>query len=273
MPNYREAPGHNYSKMADFNISPDHCLMEKDDRAAFQNGHAIEAILRGDYEKKYVTAEFTIPDDVYAAVQNGDDLEKMIRYNKDGSRNNQSKNKHAAIDFFLAHPGKKVIPEVERNVMRIMAKNLMKAEYEGVTVKRLLDSAKWNTPIFWGDKKAELDCYIELKDEIILLDIKTAASFGQFHKMLKSRYWIQDQHYSEGCEAHFGKQCRKMAFLVATKEKPYLAQCFTIKDESREYGRIAYLELCDKYRDWVAEGKPARGWLEAEEVKVFINRR
>ena len=271
--NYRNKSGINYSSLADFNQSQDHALMQKPDRASFQFGHAFESVLRGDFEKKYVTAEFKIPDDVYAAVKNGDDIESMIRYTKDGNRHQGSKNKHAAIDFFLAHPGKKIIPEVDRNIMRIMAKNLMKAEYQGVTVNRLLSACKWNTPIFWDDKKAELDCYVEMEDEVLLLDIKTAASFGQFRQMLKSRYWIQDQHYSEGCEEHFGKQCKKMVFLVATKEKPYLAQCVTVNDESREYGRIAYLELCDKYRDWVAEGKPEKGWLEAEDVKVFINRR
>jgi hypothetical protein len=267
---YRQATGINYSALADFSQSQDHALLKKDDKAAFQLGHAFESILRGDFEKNYAVSDFNIPDEIYAAVKKNENLDDYEILTKSGERHKKYASRHAAIDFFKSHPGKKIISEVDRNILRIMAKNLLKAEYRGVKIKDILSRAKWNTPIFWDDKKAELDCYIELRDEILLFDIKTAASFGQFRQMLKSRYWIQDHHYSEGCEEYFGKQCKKMVFFVATKERPYLAQAISIDDESREYGRMKYLELCERYRDWVADGKPEKGWLEAEEVKVFI---
>lgn len=217
---YRAAPGLNYSAMANFYQSPDHALMKTKEKGYFNEGHALEGILRGDFDKKFFHAGGKVCDEIY---QNLSDLESVRVFNLDGSPNMTHKSRHAAIDECQANPG--LIP-IYSPELEIMAANTRKIEWR-FPMTEIFRHGKWNVPLFFDGKKCLVDLMLELRDEIILFDIKTAASFGAFMKMLKAKYWIQDLHYQSVVEGATGKPCSKMFFIVASKEKPNLAKIFS----------------------------------------------
>ena len=154
---------------------------------------------------------------------------------------------------------------------------MIKMEYLGVKVGDILAKAEWQVPIIWTDevdglkRKALLDCIVNLGDEYLVIDIKTAASFQKFMFMLRDKYVWQDIHYVEGVNAVMGP-AMQMVFFVASKEAPCLCQPWTI-----DYGdinwRIAaieeYRKLCLAYNEWCKIGRPSKGWLPLQTTKYY----
>lgn len=279
---YRAWDALNYSKLADFYDSPDVALQVREDKSYFEFGRAFELLAqdvsKGTYyfEDRFFicNAKGLMPDKLAQWVETGADLSTMFKLNKDGSRSKAAARKHDWLDACIQHPGKMPMSQFEYDQLCIMLCNFMDMIVYGHQVRELLKIADFQVPILWEHngvlKKALLDVLINTGAKVYPFDIKTAADTGRFKRSLRSRYWIQDTHYSEGVTAVCDEQVMSFMFLVASKQEPFLAQPFGIEDDSYDAARDEYDRLCSDFIDWDQAGRPAKGYRAYEDIKLYF---
>lgn len=123
------------------------------------------------------------------------------------------------------------------------ARKLLKGEHE--------------LPLFWTDKltgeqcKCRLDCLCEVKDKLIVVDVKTAdsAENGAFAKAsVNHGYDFQAAMYSEGVNAVYGK-IPIFVFIVVEKKPPYAVNIFQADELFCQRGYDVFRELIGIYSD------------------------
>ena len=143
-----------------------------------------------------------------------------------------------------------------------------------VTDPKILPQAEFQVPIIWYvgkmRKKALFDLMIETKDTVYIWDIKSSADLTRFQWMLKDKYWVQEIHYTSGARAVFPGKKIVWQFLASSKQAPYLSQPFCMDDRSMEDAHLVYKVLCENYSEWVDAGRPPKGWLPQETVRVYF---
>lgn len=273
---YRKAKGINYSSMSQFWISQDHALLPFKHKSYFEIGKMFETLLQDscigttDFESKYFICEVAgkMPDDLISLIESGADLEQEFVLTLKGERNKARKVKHAYLDACLEHKkGLFPVPMWMNDMLLKLVDNMLKMELLGATVFDILSKAEWQVPIFWEKngikKKALLDCVLPMEDATFVFDVKTAQNEFQFSQMAQKKYWVQRDHYTEGCNEVYGNvEC--FTFLNAYKEKPYLCEPVNIEgDRGFEYDK-----LCRDFVQWLKDGRPAKGFLP--ERKVYL---
>lgn len=287
---YREYPAMNFSSLAAYNnkgvYSPDHALMKIEFKSYFEYGKMFETMLQdavkgtSEFQDRFFksTVSGSMPDDMIKWIDEGEDLESHIKYNKDGiTRNGSCKTKHAFIDEAMANPGKIPVSTQDWDMLERHVGNMLKMEYLDAKVEDILAAAEWQVPIVWNEdgfeKKALVDCLVNLGDEYLPVDIKTTANFKQFMYMLRDKYIWQDIHYTEGINATHGV-AMKMVFFVASKEAPFLCQPWSVDYGDADFRVTAiekYRELCEAYHKWDQAGRYPKGWLPLQTTKFYPN--
>lgn len=284
---YREYPAINFSSLAAYynggNYSPDHALMKLDFKSYFEYGKMFETKLQdtvkgtNEFEKRFFksTVSGKMPDQLIQWIDNGENLESHIKLKKDGTRNMQSKTLHAFIDEAMANTGRIPVSTQDWDMLERHTERMLKMQYLDAKVEDILAAGEWQVPIIWFDdgleKKALVDCLVDLGGEYLPVDIKTTANFKQFSYMLRDKYWIQDLQYTEGV-THTHGVAMEMVFFVASKEAPCLCQPWTIDYGGVDYRTSAiedYRELCGEYLKWVEAGRFPKGWLPLQAVKHY----
>jgi hypothetical protein len=290
---YRGWPAINYSSLADFNESQDHALMEKPAKSYFEEGTAFELLIEDrakgttKFQGRFFLANVpgAMPDELAGWIDGEEDLDSKYKYNLDGARNKQCERKHAWLDECRDNPGKMPMGTDQMAMLNKMVDNFMKMQPlavkgTGNTLAEILPVADFQIPIVWylksrtGSimrKKALIDCMIETETTIYVFDIKTAADVKRFLWMLKDKYWIQQAHYTEALKAIFPEKSIVWLFLVSSKAAPYISQPFCVDPICMAtYAVDAYCLLCERYQEWLDEGRPPKGWKRLEEVEVFF---
>ena len=285
---YRKLPALNYSSLADFNESPDHCLMVKPMKSYFTEGTAFELLIedRAKGSNKFAQRFFladapgAMPEELAGWIDNKEDLSMKYRLKKDGGRNKQSERLHEWLDECQRMPGMMPMGTDQIDMLGKMVDNflLMKPLEEiGVneTLEEILPVAQFQVPVIWNTgkmrKKALLDCMIETDTAIYVFDIKTGADLKRFQWMCKDRYWIQETHYSSGLGRIFPGKDIHWRFIVSSKAEPWISQTFCLDKTSTDMAWSRYADLCEKYQEWVDDGKPAKGWKELQTVKIWFD--
>jgi len=299
---YRQHGGINYSSLADFYDGPDIALMRLAERRMSQEmaiGNAFEAVLLdtlsgkdpvyGEFGKGFFVHSGNIPASYNPAwIESAANLGQFYIYNKKAKKdespalNGTYKALHAILDACQEHPGCYPIAADEFAMLCQMAVNMLKTEFiypelrSGQTVRGKVGDfftmCTFQQPLYWSDKKALPDAYItrSADNATLVFDLKTSASMSQGRAMVKSRYWIQDIHYTEGLSAVKSGHTFPMIFLFAEKKPPFLCQALTIDSQSREYAMQAYKSLVSEYHDWKTSGCPARGYRNPESIKLYL---
>jgi len=282
---YRALPRLNYSLLADFNQSQDHALQVRQNQSYFEFGKAFELVIqdiskdtRLFYDRFFVSQiRGEMPKGVAEWIESEADLSNKYNLNKDGSRSKVSARLHEWLDACIDNPGKMPMSQIEYDQLCIMAWNFLDMHIYGHPLYEILPVAEFQVPIVWEingiAKKALVDVLIETDLKTYTFDIKTSVSlsnhFTNFKKMLRSRYWIQDIHYSEGIKATC-KNPMPFMFLVSSKSEPFLAQPFGLDPDSRIDAEQAYSSLCYDFAEWDKSGRPPKGWKEYEEIKLYF---
>lgn len=280
---YREYPAINFSSLAAYNISPDHALMKVDHKAYFEYGRQFETMLQDtvkgtdEFKKRFFksTVSGKMPDELIQWIDKNEDLESKYNLNKDGSRSKTSATRHAFLDEAQANPGKIPVSIQDWDMLNRHTENMLKMQYLDANVEDILAAGEWQVPITWTadglEKKALVDCLVDLGGEYLPVDIKTTANFKQFSYMLKDKYFIQDIWYCEGVTHVYGP-AMQMAFFVASKEAPFLCQPWAVDYGGIDF-RISALEevntLAREYQKWVEAGRFPKGWLPLQAVKHY----
>ncbi len=285
---YRKWPATSYSSLADFYESQDHALMEKPAKSYFEFGNAFELMIedRAKGTKKFSERFFNcdapgeMPEYLASWIEFGEDLNLRYRLKKDGERNKKSERLHEWLDECQANKGKMPMGKDQLESLSKMVENFMLMQPfadlgNASTMAEILPVADFQVPIVWyvgkNRRKALIDILIETNTSIYVFDTKTSADMKRFQWMLKDKYWIQEVHYSAGLGRIFTGKEVIWRFLVASKAPPYISQPFCIDKYSRDATWDRYLELCEKYQEWVDAGKPPKGWKELESVRIFFN--
>ena len=283
---YRKLPALNYSSLADFNESPDHCLMKKAGKSYFEEGTAFELLIEdrakgtNKFAKRFFLADApgAMPKELAGWIENKEDLKTKIEYKLDGDR--KKKSKHKWIDECLKNPGMMPMGTDQMKMLGKMVDNflLMKPlEDIGVeeTLEEILPIAQFQVPIIWYTgkmrKKALLDCMVETDTAIYVFDIKTAANEDKFRKTLSKRYWVQEVHYSSGIGRLFSGKDVIWRFLVSPKDEPWVAFPAITDKTSIDMAWSKYADLCESYQEWIEDGRPKKGWKELQTVKVWFD--
>ena len=295
---YRKLPAINYSSLADFNESQDHALMEKPARSYFEEGRAFELLIE---DRAKDTAKFgerfflanapgAMPEDLAGWIENKEDLDSKYTWNAPDKKTGEVRlslrheRKHKWLDECQDNPGKMPMGTDQMAMLNKMVDNFMKMQpFKDTesTLAEILPIAFFQVPIIWYvrsrpgkslmRKKALIDCLVETNTTIYVFDIKTTAAIKKFIRDLRDYIWIQEMQYTEGLKAIFPRKEIVWRFLVSPKAKPYVAQPFCIDPICKErYAMDAYFYLCERYQNWIDEGRPPKGWKELEKVEVFF---
>jgi len=278
---YRKYPAMNYSNLANFYQSPDHALMPTEPKSYFEHGKIFESLLCDTatgsdiFSKRYFFSRLSgiLPDDLIQPIEQGEDLEQYVRYNKDKiTRSGTHKKRHAFIDECMANPGLIPVSTTETEMLKRMTENMLKMKYQGTLIRDILSNALFQVPVIWESngmrKKALFDVVLHLDEETTLIgDIKSTADMSRVHSQLSQRLWIQDRHYTEGANVTWGCKVSHMPFLVSSKQKPYLSQIHTIDLEQVEDLDGAYEKVCSDFHAW--NGMP-KGWLPERSHRIFL---
>lgn len=284
---YRAAPGLNYSLLADYADSPDRALMPREPKGYFEVGKVFETVFQDEIEGTNQFAETwfvadlkgAIPDKIVKWFDEVTDLATCFTYNKDGfTRSGTQKNVHAWLDACLEYPGKRPVSQTMMKEIKAMVSNMLKMEIMGAPLVDILQNCQFQVPLYSEQngikKKALFDIVAQVnmggQPTMICFDIKTAANLGKFRQSFKSRYIWQHAHYLSVAKANYKNVYNKMVFLVASKEKPYIAKPFEIADKSMGYVEEKYDDLCLQFDQWDKGGRPAKGWLPMEQLTVWV---
>lgn len=284
---YREYPAINFSSLAAYYnkgvYSPDHALMTVEHKSYFEYGKMFETMLQDavkgtdEFGKRFFQSKVSgkMPDELIMWIDKKEDLESKYNFNKDGSRSKTSATRHAFLDEAMANPGKIPVSTQDFDMLNRHTENMLKMQYIDAKVEDILSAGKWQVPITWFDggieKKALVDCLVDLGGEYLPVDIKTTAGFKQFYYMLKDKYFMQDLHYCEGVTMTHGV-AMQMVFFVASKEAPCLCQPWTVDYGGVDYRMAAieeYRDICESYSKWVDAGRFPKGWLPLQAVKHY----
>lgn len=284
---YRKLPGLNFSKLAAFYNkginSPDHALLEVKFKSYFEFGKMFETLIQdmakgsNEFEKRFFqsTVKGNMPDDMIRWIDEKEDLEQFYVWTKKGDLSKTFKTRHDFLDEAQENPGKIPVSTKDWDLLQRLTENMMKMPYQGVPVGDLLAKADFQVPLRWKDeitgleKKALVDCLLDLGSEFIPFDIKTTADFRRFSYMLRDKCFIQNFQYVEGVNACCGPAI-SMPFLVASKEAPFLCQSWLCDFGDSEWACNAhdtYQQLCRDYAAW--DGKP-RGYLPLQRQKFYF---
>jgi exodeoxyribonuclease VIII len=112
---------------------------------------------------------------------------------------------------------------------------------------------------FWTDEftgvncKCRLDCLRQIKDKLIIVDLKSATSSNTskwIRDSLRFGYDVQVAMYSEGIKANYGVQ-PEFIFVVVEKEPPYSVNIFKSTQEYYDHGYDHYRSLIGLYKHCV----------------------
>jgi hypothetical protein len=100
--------------------------------------------------------------------------------------------------------------------------------------------------------KARIDAVAKIKDQTLLIDIKTAKSAAPYAFMQSCvgyGYIIQSCHYLAGARANglIPEESTKFIHVVLEKEPPYLVATYTLDDATLELGEKRRQEALRKY--------------------------
>jgi len=253
-------------------------------KSYFEYGHQLETMLRDAvkgtdtfHDRFYITElEGKMPDEMIGWIDNKEDLSEKYVYTQKGDLSGTYKTRHAFLDEAMKNPGKIPVSKSDGELLKRHTENMLKMEYLGAKCEDIFAKAEWQVPIIFNDyddleKKALVDNLLDLGDEYLLGDIKTAASFQKFGFMIRDKYFIQDLLYTNAVNVARG-MCNGMVFFVASKERPYLCQPWQV-----DYGDIdwriktieQYRELCVEYQQWRNAGRPPKGWLPLGMTKFY----
>jgi hypothetical protein len=283
---YRKARGLNFSKLAAYwnegLYSPDHALIHTEAKSYFEYGKMFESLLQdtvkgtSEFSNRFFVSgvQGNMPDKMVKWIDAGEDLEIKIVHNKDGSRSKTHSTMHAFIDECLEHPGMIPVSVEQMEMLNMHISRMCDIIFMGQKCGDLLAKGEWQVGISWESdedgllKKGLIDCLVDLGGFLLPIDIKTTTAFSKFKWMLRDKYVIQDLHYVEGIQQLFGESYQ-MVFFVASKEKPYLCQPWTIDYgpdlELKQSAYKEYIELCSQYAQW---NKQPRGWLPMQTMSL-----
>jgi len=281
---YHKAPGLNSSLLSAFYESPDRALIPTEPKSYFSIGTAFECMVEDEatgvktFAEKFFFAESSgaLPEKLLGWIESGEDLGDKYRLNKDLSRSKTSATLHGYLDECVDRPGLLPIGTADAAMLKTMVDNFFKMEVNGAPVRGLLERAEFQVPIFWEaqgiKKKALFDAIVvdKMSNSASIFDLKTSVNRHQFGQMLKSKYWVQGAHYREGAESVYWESL-PMIFLVSYKTPPYLAQARGIEIDSLDAAEDRYTDLVERFVEWDKAGRPAKGWLDYREDKIWFD--
>lgn len=104
--------------------------------------------------------------------------------------------------------------------------------------------------------RLKADLILELDNQVICLDLKTAFSVEQrkfWREVCRRKLWLQVAHYVAGLEAKFGKPVR-FVFVAIEKTDPHDADIFELDPESVETAKAGRLALLGQLQECLATG-------------------
>jgi len=284
---YRDRPGLNYSTLARFYQGPDFALLDVEPKSYFEIGNSLELALQDraqgtdTWHDRFFEAESagTIPEKLVKWIEDDEDLTTKYTFNKDGeTRNKKYSRIHDWLDECIAHPGKIPMGKTEQDMVGRMLRSILAMEIEGVPFTDVLPDCMFQVPLYWESrgiqKKALLDIVYQTEDLTYIWDLKSAANFSMFKRMLRQKYWIQYIHYTEGAARYF-KGVRPMNFLVASKSTEDLNHAMEVEvDRGLEMENFydlqqEYENLTTEYLAWVDGGKKPKGYRDKETVFIY----
>lgn len=266
--------------------SPDEFVIPLEDRPLFSLGKCFETMIEDMIKASNKTearfqkcsAPGEMPDDVFRLIKSGADLKVGYVINKDGSRNKTKERFHAWLDAALAAgPGRTLISNDQFEALTAARNNLLMMTVRGEWVVDILKRCTFQTGVFWDrfgvKKKALVDALWVTDEYVVPFDFKLMETLGNAREFIKKKYWVQDQHYTEGLALEFpGRTVEPMRFLIGTKAAPHTAAPLYVDNASRPFAHDKYVEIVTQHELWIASGKPLPGFVPETGVKIFFNR-
>lgn len=139
--------------------------------------------------------------------------------------------------------------------------------------KALLDGER-ERAYFWVDEmtqvdcKCRLDCLKQLKDKLIIVDLKTTTSSNTekwIRDSIKYCYDVQVAMYSEAVRMNYGVQ-PDFVFITIEKEPPYSINIFKADPKYYDYGYDHFRSLIGLYKHCVDTGNWYGYMGESEQI-------
>lgn len=270
---------------------------------AFELGNALECLCydlthdsRTFFDKFFISDhDNEPPDDIGRVIVNNpaekhaELFEKLVVWNKPDKSGKVEKNKtyskrHAYIEECLANPGRMPISQTDYKILKELADKMAALplpdwyRFRNAKVGDVWGLCEWQYPVYWESggigKKALCDnLFFDESGYAILMDIKYSASLSNFLKMMRTKYWIQAEHYREGVSTIPDTNALPMLFVVGVgpeKGKPPMATIRQVDERDFEKCREEYHRVSLAYHAWEQSGRLPVGRLDAKQERVWL---
>lgn len=165
----------------------------------------------------------------------------------------RTKDGKAAWAEFIASSDSKTVIDADSYQK---AKDMVNALYSVPMVEKLLNG-QHELPLFWTDDltgeacKCRLDCLTEVKNQPIIVDLKTtadASTDGFMRSAIKHGYDFQAAMYSEDYKQNFGKT-PLFVFIAIEKDPPYSVNILQADEAFIQHGYDVFRELIGIYSE------------------------
>jgi len=190
-------------------------------------------------------------------------LENIVVIPKEVLASNGAKSTNAYKEFAAKHAGKTLLKEEQKEICEKLAEQLDPS----IGPFKRNPRALLEHEVYWTqcgiDCRAKLDLVVPMDDEVIVIDLKTAADIKpwKFRKaIIDRRLWLQDAHYSAGVQREFGLPVR-FIFVAVHKTAPYRVRNYELNESDKAEAARRHEELLEslayrrEHNDWSEIGE------------------
>lgn len=192
---------------------------------------------------KKPTTEMVVGKAVHAMCLEGKTVDEVVvRYPLDCYKKNGHLNPTPARAYEAQVPDRMVVRDRDYEAIMDISANVLNSPLNGLLTD---PAAIFEQTYIWNDKATGLPCRcrvdfaLDVGTHVMAYDLKNTALFypAAFKRVARRlRYWLQDAHYSEALEDHFGKPVKFKFWLIETTS-PFRLRCVEYDTPSRDMAR------------------------------------
>jgi hypothetical protein len=255
-----------------------------------EGGKCFEGMLRDRFDKSYsLSAHYYETDDnlpkrVTDMILSGatDDLSDLVRYKKDGEVYSADENLLEQIQKYQKMKGAFPILNSDWQLFEKLVQRMLELEVMNLKVKDFLDCALFDVCYVWDVSGIRKKCIFDIlsvveqdgQKVVVGFDLKLSRSVSGFAQDYRTRYWIQERHYSEAI-GQYAKELGPdvadipMLIFLAGYKDIEVVQEVSIDLDNLDLATDKYQELCYEYDQWATEGKPVSGHLDKKFLRIY----
>jgi hypothetical protein len=197
------------------------------------------------YEAMYVTKTMSTDDESDAltigtgthaiCLKDAFELDKILLIPDEVLASNGARTTNAYKQFAAENAGRTLMKKEQFRFCQALASKLTEAVGGFLNNPQAVCEKEFYWTMSDVDCRAKLDIVVPLKDEVLIIDLKTAADispWGFWRAVRDRKLWLQDAHYSIPVEREYQGSVRFL-FVVVEKSEPFRIRTYELSNSDR----------------------------------------